>query len=148
MNNTNELKGNTMTSNRVHIMRKIADLLAEHPEIETPYLDKYGYDIKLIRFQFTSHGEGAANAAAAVVKAFPGSFCKSFAGDSFNLYGTFEGVPVEIRTMREDVCTARQVGVTTQKVRDPEAAAAVPFINIEVPVYEYDCNPILSGATA
>ena len=148
MNNTNELKGNTMTSNRVHIMRKIADLLAEHPEIETPYLDTYTYDINAIRFQFTSHGEGAANAAAAVVKAFPGSFRKSFAGDSFNLYGTFEGVKVEIRTMREDVCTARQVGVTTQKVRDASLAAAVPFVDIEAPVYVYDCNPILSGATA
>ena len=29
-----------------------------------------------------------------------------------------------------------------------EKAAAVPFVNIEVPVYEYDCNPILSGVSA
>ena len=137
-----------MTSNRTHILRKIADLLAEHPEIETPYLDTYDYDIDAIRFQFTSHRDRAAEAAAAVVKAFPGSFRKEFEGDSFTLYGTFEGVKVEIRTMREDVCTAREVGTTTKKVRDPEKAAAVPFVNIEVPVYEYDCNPILSGVSA
>ena len=137
-----------MTSNRVHIMRKIADLLAEHPEIETPYLDVYDYDINLIRFQFTSHGTEAVAAASAVIKAFPGSFTKVYNGDDLTLRGSFEGVPVQIRTHREDVCTARKVGVSTKKVRDPEAAAAVPFVDIEVPVYEYDCNPILSGVSA
>ena len=138
-----------MTSNRTHILRKIADLLEAHPEIETPYLDADDtYDISAIRFQFTSHGDRAADAAAAVVKAFPGSFRKQFNEGDFYLYGIFEGVKVDIRTRREDVCTAREVGMTTRKVRDPEKAAAVPFVNIEVPVYEYDCNPILSGVSA
>ena len=142
------LKGNHMTTNRIHILRKIADLLETHPEIETPYLDTYEFDIQAIRFQFTSHGERAATATAAVMKAFPGAFNKVFSGDDFNAYGLFEGVKVEIRTRREDVCTAREVGVTTQKVRDPEKAAAVPFIDVQVPVYEYDCNPILSAVTS
>ena len=39
-------------------------------------------------------------------------------------------------------------GQVIDEQNDPEAAAAVPFINIEVPVYEYDCNPILSGVSA
>ena len=137
-----------MTTNRTHVLRKIADLLEAHPEIETPYLDTYGLGINLIRFQFTSHGTEAAAAAAAVIKAFPGSFTKVYNGDDLTLRGSFEGVPVQIRTHREDVCTARQVGVTTQKVRDASLAAAVPFVDIEVPVYEYDCKPILSGVSA
>jgi hypothetical protein len=133
------------TTNRVNILRKIADLLEAHPEIETPYLDTYDHNIDCIRFQFTSHGERAADAAAAVMKAFPGPFTKRYVGDDFYLYGKFEGVTVDIRTRREDVCVARQVGITTQKVRDPEAAAAVPFVEVEIPVFEYDCKPILSS---
>ena len=93
-----------MTSNRSNVLRKLADLLEAHPEIEMPYLDSNyaDFDINTIRFQFTAHGEAAADAAAAVTKAFPGPFQKVFNDDDFYLYGKFEGVTVDIRIDRAD----------------------------------------------
>ena len=134
-----------VTTQRGDVMRALADLLDRHPEVETPYLDSYGYDIDFIRFQFTAHAEHATAATAAVVKAFPGAFEKRYSGGYFYMTGTFAGVPVEIRAMREDVCVAREVGTKIVKQRDPEALKLVPEIEVAVPVYEYDCKPILGG---
>ncbi|GAA3730466.1 hypothetical protein GCM10022239_03810 [Leifsonia bigeumensis] len=135
------------TPSRTTVLHALADLLAEHPEIEMPYVDPSGEDIAMIRFQFTSHGEASASAAAAAAKAFPGSWRKSYDDSWFTMYNEFCGIPVEIRTMRADVCEARQVGTTIVKQRDPEALKLVPEIDVEVPVYEYDCKPILAAAS-
>jgi hypothetical protein len=129
-------------------MRALADLLDQHPEVETPDLDSYGGDISLIRFQFTAHGERATDATAKTIKAFPGDFEKTYYGKDFYARGSFAGVRVEIRTLREDVCVAREVGTKTVKQRDPEALKLVPEIEVEVPVYEYDCKPLLAKAVA
>ena len=133
---------------RSDVMRALADLLDQHPEVETPYLDSYDDDINLIRFQFTSHGERATDATATTIKAFPGAFKKTYSNGDFYARGSFAGVRVEIRTLREDVCVAREVGTKTVKQRDPEALKLVPEIEVEVPVYEYDCKPILAGVSS
>ena len=131
---------------RSDVMRALADLLDQHPEVETPDLDSWGGDINLIRFQFTSHGEGAIDATATTIKAFPCAFEKAYSGDDFCARGSFAGVRVEIRTLREDVCVAREVGTKIVKQRDPEALKLVPEIDVEVTVYEYDCKPLLAKA--
>jgi hypothetical protein len=133
-------------SNRSHVLRKLADLLEAHPEVEMPIIDSYDDEITKIRFQFTSHGEKAAAAASVVMKAFPGAFKKTYANAYFFMSGEFEGVPVEINTYRADVCVARKVGTETKQVKDPEALKAIPMVEIKVPVYEYDCKPILGDA--
>jgi hypothetical protein len=133
---------------RSDVMRALADLLDQHPEVETPYLDSYGDDIRLIRFQFTSLGGRAADATATTIKAFPGAFEKTYSDEDFYMRGSFAGVRVEIRALREDVCVAREVGTRTVKQRDPEALKLVPEIEVQVPVYEYDCKPLLGKAVA
>ena len=133
---------------RSDVMRALAELLDQHPEVETPDLDSFGGDINLIRFQFTSHGERSTEATATTIKAFPCAFEKAYAGDDFCARGSFAGVQVEIRTLREDVCVAREVGTKIVKQRDPEALKLVPEIEVEVPVYEYDCKPLLAKAVA
>lgn len=136
-------------SNRIETLRALADMLENHPEVETPNIDAWGTeDINLIRFQLTSHGEDATASAAAIMKAIPGAFTKSYSDDYLTLVGKLAGVSVEIRTMRADVCIARQVGTKAVKQRDPEALKLVPEIEVEVPVYEYDCKPILAKAVA
>jgi len=136
-----------ITSSRSDVLRQLADLLEAHPEVEMPYVDSYDNEITEIRFQFTSHGGDAAEAASTVTKAFPGAFKKLYGDNYFKLVGEFMGVPVHVNTMRADVCVAREVGTEMKKVQDPEALKAVPMVEIEVPVYEYDCKPIL-GAVA
>ena len=133
-------------TNRSDVMRAVADLLDQHPEVETPYLDHaWGGDIELIRYQFTSHAEDAADATAKTIKAFPGDFEKTYSEGNFYARGSFAGVRVEIRALREDVCVAREVGTKTVKQRDPAALRLVPEIDVVVPVYEYDCKPLLAG---
>lgn len=135
-------------SNRSDTLRALADLLDEHPEVEMPYVDCWGDEITGIRFQLTSDGDQAAAKAAAVVKAFPGPFRKDWGDDSLTFRGEFAGAPVEVRTNRADVCVARQVGTKTVMKKDPEALKAVPEVEVEVPVYEYDCKPILGPLAA
>jgi len=134
---------------RSDVMRAVAELLDQYPEVETPHLDpSWRGDIELIRFQFTSHAEYAANETAKTIKAFPGDFEKTYSEGNFYARGSFAGVRVEIRALREDVCVAREVGTKTVKQRDPEALKLVPEIEVEVPVYEYDCKPLLAEAVA
>jgi hypothetical protein len=137
-----------MTISRSDTLRALADLLEQHPEVEMPYVDPYGDEISMIRFQLTSHGEEAAATAARIVKAFPGSFRKDYDESYFTFYGEFVGVPVEVRTMRADVCVARQVGTRTVAKPDPDALAEVPLVEVEVPVFEYDCKPVLAEAAS
>jgi hypothetical protein len=133
------------TNPRSEVLHALADLLAEHPEIDVPDVDTYRADIQGIRFQLTSHGDEAASMASLIVKAFPGKFTKQYVDEYFRFWGSFHGVPVRINTMRDDVCEARQVGTTTKSVQDPDALKSVPMVDVEVPVYEYDCKPILAG---
>lgn len=136
-----------MTS-RSATLRELANLLEAHPEIEMPNIDPYGSDLEMIRFQLTSLGDAAAATAALIVKAFPGPFRKTYDESYFTFTGQFAGVPVEVRTMRADVCVARQVGTKTVLRPDPVALEAVPDIEVEVPVFEYDCKPVLAEAVA
>lgn len=133
------------TASRSDVLRALADLLDQHPEIETPNVDSYGGEINMIRFQLTSHGEEAAPVAAAIVKAFPGRFEKVYSGQYFTFVGAFAGTRVEVRTMRADVCVARQVSTRMVTQKDESAVAALPDIEVEVPVFEYDCKPILAA---
>lgn len=132
------------TNNRAEVLRALADLLEAHPEVEMPAIDSHGLELTGIRFQLTSHGERAADTAALAAKALPGEFRKLYSDGYFFLFGEFHGAPVKITALREDVCVARQVGTTTKQVKDPAALKLVPEIAIEVPVYEYDCKPILA----
>jgi hypothetical protein len=55
-------------------------------------------------------------------------------------------VELHINANREQVCEARQVGTKTVKQKDPAKLAEVPEVEVEVPVYEWDCKPLLGGA--
>jgi hypothetical protein len=137
----------TDAQHNARVLHALADFLLKNPQIEMPDLDSWER-VNLIRFQLTSHGDRAAAAAAETAKAFPGAFRKDYNDAYFNLSGEFEGVRVEIRTLREDVCVAREVGTRTVQVPDPEALALVPKLDLEVPVFEYDCKPILAEVSA
>lgn len=70
---------------------------------------------------------------------------KSYSENYFTAYVTFNnGVMTAIYSARENVCRRTQLGTTTQEVPDPDA----PKVTVEVPVYEWQCDPILAGDDA
>jgi hypothetical protein len=72
-----------------------------------------------------------------------GKFDKATAGNLFALRRAFSGdVAYELNIDREAVCTQVQAGTTTQRVPDPNHPA-VPTVEVEVPTYEWQCEPLL-----
>lgn len=60
-------------------------------------------------------------------------------GDWYILRKRFGPHGVDLNIRREKVCTRVQVGTRTVSAPDPEAAAALPLVETEEPVYEWQC---------
>jgi hypothetical protein len=69
-----------------------------------------------------------------------GKIEKKYYGDSFTMERKFAGLRISISTERNAVCTAKVVGTATEKV--------MKYIDTgetkEVPVIEWECDPILA----
>ncbi|MGH9151352.1 MAG: hypothetical protein ACRD03_02875 [Acidimicrobiales bacterium] len=70
-----------------------------------------------------------------------GEVDKDPVGDHMHVVGRFGAVEFRVVANRDQVCTRRQVGTTTEMQRDPSA----PMVEVEVPVYAWDCEPVLSA---
>lgn len=74
---------------------------------------------------------------------------KKFNDTWFSAVVTFDSVSVEGNAHREEVCERVVVGTetVTKTVKDPEALAAVPEIEVseEVETVEWRCGPLLAG---
>lgn len=69
-----------------------------------------------------------------------------------NVILQFDGVKVEVLAYRDEVCERVVTGTetVTKKVKDPEALAAVPEVEVteERETYEWVCKPLLGGDPA
>ena len=54
------------------------------------------------------------------------------------------GLRYVISVAREKVCEAKVVGKKVVKKRDPEALKAVPMIEVEEDIVEWECTPLLA----
>lgn len=63
----------------------------------------------------------------------------------FHVIGWFGVVKTKTLTWRSEVCERRQVGTETVTRHVPDPAAELVEITEEVPVFEWDCKPLLAG---
>lgn len=61
-----------------------------------------------------------------------------------NVTRSFGVIDMTLFIARDAVCTKRVTGVETIRTPDPEALKAVPMIEVEKEIVEWDCNPILA----
>lgn len=120
-------------------LRALADLLEAQPELMKPHG----------ALQVIPLGEQQSREQLAVwARALPGKKDKQINDTFANLVGTLRGVQVKVVAYRDEVCERVVTGTetVTKKVKDPEALAAVPEIEVteEVEQVEWVCRPMLA----
>lgn len=126
------------------LLREVAALLDQHPEIQTPEVSGV-YITPTIKW----FGLHSPEAVAAVLRAFPGPWVKNDPTEDdyhskFAIYtGSFFGAHVEVIVRRENVCTRVKVGE-----REVTQAIAVTTREVTVtePIYEWECGSVLAAA--
>lgn len=127
----------TETKTNAQIMaerhRLMADWLDAHPDVPV--------DLEYVMHSILHLDSDAKEQARAVIRAV-GKAEKNYYGDYFEVAVQIaEGVRFEWNAKRQNVCTARQVG---ERTIVHEAEPAKPKRTEVVPVYEYDCEPLLA----
>lgn len=124
-------------------LARVHDWLAGHwpddlptPKLSPAYQDGQGFCLRVWCWE-----DGAFARAVRVLLAAVGKVDKDASGDYLNVVGRFGQVEVWITAERGQVCTRRQVGTTKEMQRDPSA----PMVEVEVPVYAWDCEPLLAA---
>jgi hypothetical protein len=122
-------------------LRKLADLVEAHPELDATYLD----DVSTF-YAWTK--EDAAKAIRAGLE-FGAKVTKVPFGDSFQTKLSWGCFSASVLGSRAQVCERVVVGTETVRktVKDPAALAAVPDIEVteEVEQVEWRCHPVLDG---
>ncbi|WP_027946568.1 hypothetical protein [Amycolatopsis taiwanensis] len=145
----------TTTETPLHIrqaegLERMAAMLREHPELA----ERFRY------LSFSQHcfGEDAEAlglfARVAAAYADNGTVEKRYSDKFAVVEARFGAVSIHLQTDREQVCERVQVGTetVTRKERDPEAVekalAEIPETEVteEVPVYEWQCKPLLASS--
>lgn len=111
-------------------LRAIADFYSAHTELPLPqdlglyvWLSEFSEDKRPVRVRLAEWARALGRA-------------DKYATDSaFGLQRLFGGVQLKVLASRESVCVARQIGTRIVPAQEER----------EVPVYEWDCDPILAG---
>ena len=150
---TQEQQGRELARRDAYIkgLRALADALEQNPgDLPLPYEG----NVSDITFHFLSAADPRAEMAAAA-RALPCNWRKNVSdytargGEAyFDLKGELHGVKVELTAYRADVCERVVTGTreVTEKVKDPEALAAVPEVEVTRTVedVEWVCHPVMA----
>jgi hypothetical protein len=140
MENTEQIKKLENTVNFAADLRLYADIIERVPE---QFVDD---NVMYIFLKFTTK-----EAFVAAMLSIGGKWDKCPSGDTFYLekkIGTGR-VQLHLSIGRESVCVKKQVGTRKVKrakpviVEKPAVITPVEFEEVEEPIYEFDCNPIL-----
>lgn len=134
-------------------LRHLAAFIEANPELACSFqytLQDGGLNAHLIHFEDKAEGLGVFARAALRAGA---KVDKDIDEDWHNLVLHFGAIHVDVLARRDEVCERVQVGTetVTRKVRDETAAEAalaeIPEHEVteEVPVYEWDCKPLLAS---
>ena len=116
-------------------LERIAAMLREHPELAEHF--------EMLSFSRHYFGDDAKALAlfARIAKRYADDHKvdKDYSDKYAKVEARFGGVQIELQAYREEVCERRLVGTEVRKVRE--------YVEIEkeVPVYEWDCNPLLAS---
>lgn len=119
-------------------LRALADMIEQHPEIA-----RYANLRDLYVFHVRSAEDHAEIARAALASG--AQVDKDVSETLYNLILRFGRVHAYVLAHRDDVCERVQVGTETVTEPDPDALEAVPMVEVERPVYEWQCSPLLAG---
>lgn len=124
-------------------LRALAELLETHPELELPY-DGSGTELLVIPT------EDEAEQIAAWAKALPGMKRKQVRDGYFDLFGSIEGLRVQVIVGRDSVCRRVVVGIreVTEEIPDPSADIPTVTVTRTVEDVEWICEPILGERVA
>ena len=117
-------------------LRQLADCVDAHPEL---FCCTSGLMVNLFAQSRDEFAERARQL---------GSAEKVEVGDWYVLRKTFGPHCVDLNIARSKVCSQVQVGICTVSVPDPEAVSALPLVEIEQPVYEWQCPDSILQPTA
>ena len=130
-------------------LHAFADALEAHPDVRLPY---DGTETDITTYFLSGDDPRAAMAAAA--RAFPCDFRKEVTEDgdhaagTLRLKGKLHGLRIELVAYRTAVCERVVTGTreVTETVKDPEALAAVPEVEITKVVEDvvWECHSILA----
>lgn len=120
----------------VAALRALADFAEAHADVLPDHvLDQ----------EFAVWGMTSAEEMGRMAIALGGHWAKGTAGEYFYLERDFGGsskysrVKVSLNTHRGNVCERVQVGTETKTIPDPDLVAEVPLVEVEEPVYEWQC---------
>lgn len=128
------------------LLADLASLMQKHPWVPEPYVHSTS------SVQFCIFSGDARQHAAELRRLIGGTWDKSPSGEGyFHFDGSWHGFTVTISVYREAVCRRVVTGEreVTETVKDPEALAAVPEIEVTrtETVYEWVCEPLLAPRT-
>lgn len=119
-------------------LRDLAEFLEKHPEAPTP--SSLTVDV----FVYNDLGSPPAESVLQAVAKTPGGCAKEVTDSFFTIVKSFAGnVDYAVNASRGSVCRRVQVGVKKVKVPDPDVF--VPQVEVEQPVYDYECPGSLLG---
>lgn len=133
-------------------LRKLADLLEQHPELPLPY---HGSD-STITFMFL-HGPDAkarfAAAARVILYGTGGELEKHVSdggeyGDYFDLVGAIDGLKIELTAYRDAVCERIVTGTREVTKTVPDPAIKVPTVEVTETVEDvrWVCRPVMASS--
>ncbi len=132
------------------LLADLRTLLDEHPEVPYPWVNASAG----VSLMFCVFSDDALGVIAMLRRLIGGKWDKSpdENGKYFNVTGRWHGFEVVISARREVVCRKVVTGTreVTTKVKDPEALAKVPMVEITETVtdYEWVCSPLLAPRPA
>lgn len=121
-------------------LRKLADLIEAHPELNATYTDNVNAFFAMTKTDWQAIARAALEFGAKVNKVATDT--------SFSLELSWGAFTAHALGTRSAVCEQVKVGeqVVTEQVPDPAAMASVPMVTTErvVELFEWRCSPLLA----
>lgn len=124
-------------------LRMLANALEQNPDLRLPYSGSRSHLLVIPSWEENQRAELAAWS-----RVLPGRKEKQTNGTAFYFKGKFAGLGINVICDRDEVCERVVVGTetVTETVKDPEAVAALPDIQVteEREIVEWRCGSVLA----
>ena len=129
-------------------LRKLADLLEQHPDLPLPYGSGNG-TFPSLRVTFYMLGD-TREAFTSTALRFPGPLTKEVRASTYAVAGQLDGLHFEVVAYRKDVCERVVTGTREVTKTIPAPGAEVPMVEVTETIedVEWVCGPLLADGRA